>query len=99
MQSAEKAPFLASFRVYDVNMEALELEDEAALEKKRANWLERSRVQSCIFKVGDDVRQDMMALQVRRALFLCVCLRGSSAACLNRAPLAVPPLMCCAPGD
>lgn len=65
--SAAKAPFLARFKVqrYGIN----ELENialavstnskvENKKEKKEQAW------QAAIFKVGDDVRQDMLALQV-----------------------------------
>ncbi|XP_046360282.2 phosphatidylinositol 4-kinase alpha-like isoform X1 [Haliotis rufescens] len=64
MQSAAKAPYLAKFRVKRCGIHGLErlaLGDNQALAKDSVvpeYW------QACIFKVGDDVRQDMLALQV-----------------------------------
>ncbi|XP_041348000.1 phosphatidylinositol 4-kinase alpha-like [Gigantopelta aegis] len=66
MQSAAKAPYLARFKVKRCGIAGLEnlamgghcssssLDAETGLQY----W------QACIFKVGDDVRQDMLALQV-----------------------------------
>jgi phosphatidylinositol 4-kinase len=66
MQSAAKAPFLAKFKVRRCGIAELEQiglrggNSETEDEKKKASehW------QAAIFKVGDDVRQDMLALQV-----------------------------------
>ena len=69
MQSAEKAPFRAKFKVKKFNLEDLEsinqsesllrqISRECDTQEKNVFW------QSCIFKVGDDVRQDMLALQI-----------------------------------
>lgn len=72
MQSAAKAPFLARFKVKHCGIQELENinalkdfsssdsgEEEVARGKSpKIYW------QAAIFKVGDDVRQDMLALQV-----------------------------------
>lgn len=65
MQSAAKAPFLARFRVLRCGLNELEhrglnSETEQPVKDDDSNlvW------QAAIFKVGDDVRQDMLALQV-----------------------------------
>lgn len=64
--SAAKAPFLARFRVqrYGIN----ELENIAmavsANAKVETKCTGHETWQAAIFKVGDDVRQDMLALQV-----------------------------------
>ncbi|CAG9126168.1 unnamed protein product [Plutella xylostella] len=73
MQSAAKAPYLARFRVrkYGIaEMESLAMaiaagEDPPVEEgKDRFTGLGQEQWQAAIFKVGDDVRQDMLALQV-----------------------------------
>ncbi|KAL5017409.1 hypothetical protein ScPMuIL_006998 [Solemya velum] len=64
MQSAAKAPFLAKFRVKQCGIQELEnlaLHDELV---SSDTDLSHQHWQACIFKVGDDVRQDMLALQV-----------------------------------
>ncbi|XP_033126679.1 phosphatidylinositol 4-kinase alpha-like [Anneissia japonica] len=64
MQSAAKAPFLAKFTVQQCGVQELEeigMEGEITEDKKNA---QQTQVQAVIFKVGDDVRQDMLALQV-----------------------------------
>ncbi|KAM7348854.1 phosphatidylinositol 4-kinase III alpha isoform 1-T1 [Cochliomyia hominivorax] len=63
MQSAAKAPYLARFRVYRCGIKELESratnpQEDAKLSTGVESW------QAAIFKVGDDVRQDMLALQV-----------------------------------
>ncbi|KAG6449776.1 hypothetical protein O3G_MSEX006205 [Manduca sexta] len=73
MQSAAKAPYLARFRVrkYGIaEMEAVAMaiaagEDPPLEEgKDRYTAIASETWQAAIFKVGDDVRQDMLALQV-----------------------------------
>lgn len=70
MQSAAKAPYLARFRVHrcgigelesmamDVSNNTNNSENPANISLGVESW------QAAIFKVGDDVRQDMLALQV-----------------------------------
>lgn len=64
LQSAAKAPYLAKFLVKKCSIQELEdigtSEDPAAKVPKAAPeyW------QAAIFKVGDDVRQDMLAIQI-----------------------------------
>lgn len=66
MQSAAKAPYLARFVVQRIKLSDLEkmgkegykIESDLSLQYKSA----------CIFKVGDDVRQDMLALQIMELL-------------------------------
>ncbi|XP_059147060.1 phosphatidylinositol 4-kinase alpha-like [Physella acuta] len=79
MQSAAKAPFLARFKVQHCGINGLErlasseTMTSLAIEKKimsegsgvdSAKAVLQIHWQACIFKVGDDVRQDMLALQV-----------------------------------
>ncbi|XP_068623293.1 phosphatidylinositol 4-kinase alpha [Battus philenor] len=73
MQSAAKAPYLARFRVrkYGIaEMESVAMaiasgEDPPTEEgKDRYTSIAAETWQAAIFKVGDDVRQDMLALQV-----------------------------------
>lgn len=66
MQSAAKAPYLARFKVYRCGITELEqraMEVSAKNEKSKLHLADESW-QAAIFKVGDDVRQDMLALQV-----------------------------------
>ncbi|CAH1999014.1 unnamed protein product [Acanthoscelides obtectus] len=67
MQSAAKAPYLARFRVAKIGIK--ELENIAMAISENDFNLETQSLgpemwQAAIFKVGDDVRQDMLALQV-----------------------------------
>ncbi|XP_026685161.1 phosphatidylinositol 4-kinase alpha [Diaphorina citri] len=76
MQSAAKAPYLARFRVKRCGINELEQMAMAICERDddeehdhqlvRANSKDKimETWQAAIFKVGDDVRQDMLALQV-----------------------------------
>ncbi|XP_064651813.1 phosphatidylinositol 4-kinase alpha-like isoform X3 [Lineus longissimus] len=68
MQSAAKAPYLARFRVKHCGVnevEKLGLKDPEETAKALKLHSASDLVwQACIFKVGDDVRQDMLALQV-----------------------------------
>nr|CAH7716977.1 unnamed protein product [Callosobruchus chinensis] len=67
MQSAAKAPYLARFKVAKIGIK--ELENMAMAISENDSNLENYSFgpemwQAAIFKVGDDVRQDMLALQV-----------------------------------
>ncbi|CAG9533242.1 unnamed protein product [Cercopithifilaria johnstoni] len=74
MQSAAKAPFLVRFKILHCGIQKLERLGIAAHQRKHTSETdtrflpgsEDSPVcwQSAIFKVGDDVRQDMLALQL-----------------------------------
>ncbi|EYC21934.1 hypothetical protein Y032_0018g3619 [Ancylostoma ceylanicum] len=82
MQSAAKAPFLARFKVRRCGVQELEkigLEAQSQEKGKppppRADLNELRKVtdantcwQAAIFKVGDDVRQDMLALQLMQLM-------------------------------
>jgi phosphatidylinositol 4-kinase len=66
MQSAAKAPFLAKFKVQRYGIKELEniAMTSSNNEKVKINNSSQESWQAAIFKVGDDVRQDMLALQV-----------------------------------
>lgn len=70
MQSAAKAPYLARFRVYRCGITELEQLAMDVSNQGNLSVMEPSLKlgveawQAAIFKVGDDVRQDMLALQV-----------------------------------
>ncbi|XP_068676768.1 phosphatidylinositol 4-kinase alpha-like isoform X2 [Montipora foliosa] len=71
MQSAAKAPFLARFRVKHCGIQELEnintskdFSSSDSDEEGRKDKSPKIYWQAAIFKVGDDVRQDMLALQV-----------------------------------
>ncbi|XP_013387820.1 phosphatidylinositol 4-kinase alpha-like [Lingula anatina] len=67
MQSAAKAPYLARFKVKRTGVQELEnlglQEQDNGVDSER-NTQDDLYWQGCIFKVGDDVRQDMLALQI-----------------------------------
>lgn len=71
MQSAAKAPYLARFRVRrcginELESMALAISDghNSAIDQAAPASMGVEMWQAAIFKVGDDVRQDMLALQV-----------------------------------
>ncbi|XP_055848789.1 phosphatidylinositol 4-kinase alpha isoform X1 [Episyrphus balteatus] len=69
MQSAAKAPYLARFRVYrcginELETRAMEVSNNPNSQEDAHATLGVESWQAAIFKVGDDVRQDMLALQV-----------------------------------
>ncbi|XP_063676281.1 phosphatidylinositol 4-kinase alpha-like isoform X6 [Bolinopsis microptera] len=59
MQSAAKAPFLATFIVKDCPVTEMQ-----SFDAKKANLHVGVTRKSCIFKEGDDLRQDILALQI-----------------------------------
>ncbi|PRP86765.1 phosphatidylinositol 4 kinase, putative-like [Planoprotostelium fungivorum] len=56
LQSAQKAPIMVAFQCHH-------REDERRNERGELGYT-KTFVQSCIFKTGDDVRQDMLAIQI-----------------------------------
>ncbi|UJR22456.1 hypothetical protein I4U23_025514 [Adineta vaga] len=64
MQSAAKAPYRATFRVQNVGIDQVERCADRDFEFMPD--LNNQYFQMAIFKVGDDVRQDMLALQLMR---------------------------------
>ena len=72
LQSAAKAPFLVRFQVHPCGLQELEtrgmMEDDGENEALRHN--PNLTTLGAIFKFGDDLRQDMLALQVRKS-FTC----------------------------
>ena len=69
MQSAAKAPYLAKFKVQKLGISKLEQAGLEFVEGGRSPVAEEreadgSHWQAAIFKVGDDCRQDILALQV-----------------------------------
>lgn len=70
MQSAAKAPYLARFRVHrcgitELEQLAMDVSNKGTSPIAQPNiTLGVESWQAAIFKVGDDVRQDMLALQV-----------------------------------
>ncbi|CAH1183299.1 unnamed protein product [Phaedon cochleariae] len=66
MQSAAKAPYLARFKVAKCGINELEniAMDVSTNQTKELQSFGPEMWQAAIFKVGDDVRQDMLALQV-----------------------------------
>ncbi|CAF4219354.1 unnamed protein product [Rotaria socialis] len=64
MQSAAKAPYRATFRVQSVGIEQVERCADPGYEFMQD--ISNQYSQMAIFKVGDDVRQDILALQLMR---------------------------------
>jgi phosphatidylinositol 4-kinase len=62
LQSAAKVPIMVSFQCHTRDDE-VETEDPDNKDRKLVSW-KRAFKQACIFKVGDDVRQDMLAVQI-----------------------------------
>ena len=66
MQSAAKAPYLARFVVQRIKLSDLEKLGKTGYKVEPNISLQYQS--ACIFKVGDDVRQDMLALQIMEIL-------------------------------
>ncbi len=67
MQSAAKCPILVAFKIHvrqDVHPGFADGEVEAAGSQGSGKEDEEPETRACIFKVGDDCRQDILALQV-----------------------------------
>uniref|UniRef100_A0A4W3J5K5 Phosphatidylinositol 4-kinase alpha n=1 Tax=Callorhinchus milii TaxID=7868 RepID=A0A4W3J5K5_CALMI len=67
--SAAKAPYLAKFKVKwcgvsELEKEGLRLSDASAEQGSERDGSDDTSWQAAIFKVGDDCRQDMLALQI-----------------------------------
>ncbi|CAF0782495.1 unnamed protein product [Brachionus calyciflorus] len=66
MQSAAKAPYLARFVVQKISLS--DLEEMGKSGKRIEPNIDLQYQSACIFKVGDDVRQDMLALQIMQLM-------------------------------
>ena len=66
MQSAAKAPYLARFVVQKISLS--DLEEMGKRGKRIEPNIKLQYNSACIFKVGDDVRQDMLALQIMQLM-------------------------------
>lgn len=66
MQSAAKAPYLARFVVQRIKLS--DLEELGKTGKRIEPNISLQYKSACIFKVGDDVRQDMLALQIMQLM-------------------------------
>ncbi|EMC91169.1 hypothetical protein BAUCODRAFT_80102 [Baudoinia panamericana UAMH 10762] len=64
LQSHAKAPFMATFRIRKEEGEAEAVQNQAVSNGDIANHRTVEVWQSAIFKVGDDCRQDVLALQL-----------------------------------
>ena len=68
LQSHAKAPYMATFRIQKNVIREKEVSDELPRDKNRSSMASRENKietwQSAIFKVGDDCRQDVLALQM-----------------------------------
>lgn len=66
LQSHAKAPFMATFRIRRPQKSNIENQEELLRDKQRQAVPEPTNEMwlSAIFKVGDDVRQDMLVLQI-----------------------------------
>ncbi|KAF3937618.1 hypothetical protein ABW19_dt0205605 [Dactylella cylindrospora] len=64
LQSHAKAPYMATFRVRKKANASVTTDDGPSRAESRLGSQGEEKWQSCIFKVGDDCRQDMLALQL-----------------------------------
>merc|ERR1712157_27802 len=69
LQSHAKAPYLGRFKVLDIGFDNLEKFGESKNDEQNKlldhySKTKNLQTQAAIFKVGDDIRQDMLALQI-----------------------------------
>lgn len=67
LQSHAKAPFMATFRIKKPKTENVEVAEDVIESRQNGRATKESTIetwQSAIFKVGDDCRQDVLALQM-----------------------------------